>query len=73
MMGTVGSVAPLLELEAAGGALAAGARRAVRAIQSRAVGAEAGALSMSAPVEDAGALSFPAEAGALALIEPPEG
>jgi len=72
MMGTVGSVAPLLALEAAGGALATGARRAVRAIQSRAVGAEAGALSMSTPIEDAGALSFAAEEGALALVEPPE-
>jgi len=74
LMGTVRSVASLLELEAVGGALATGARRAVRAIQSRAEGAEAGALSLSVAGGDSGALSYPAaEEGALALIEPREG
>ncbi|HYH44512.1 MAG TPA: hypothetical protein VEG34_02415 [Thermoanaerobaculia bacterium] len=65
-MGTVAAVAPLRPLaEPRRGELAAAARQAIAAIQSRLTGAAPGQLSLAAG--EAGALSLAPEAGAVSL------
>jgi hypothetical protein len=70
-VGTVRAVEPLIKLiEERGSRLEEGVRRSVRAIQARAIGAEAGSLSLSA-VAEGGGLALAADAGAVSLMADP--